>query len=33
MGNYHVVDFNEASRFHLFMQLDYPNVKDAFLAV
>jgi len=33
VGNYHVVDFNEASRFHLFMQLDYPNVKDAFLAV
>jgi murein L,D-transpeptidase YafK len=33
VGTYHVVDFNEASRFHLFMQLDYPNVKDAFLAV
>jgi murein L,D-transpeptidase YafK len=33
VGTYHVIEFNELSRFHLFMQLDYPNVKDAFLAV
>lgn len=32
-GTYHIIDVNDASRFHLFMQLDYPNVKDAFLAL
>lgn len=33
LGRYHIIDVNEASRFHLFLQLDYPNVKDAFLAL
>lgn len=30
VGTYRIVDFNEESRFHLFMQINYPNVKDAF---
>ena len=30
IGIYRVVGFNEKSRFHLFMRLNYPNVKDAF---
>jgi murein L,D-transpeptidase YafK len=29
VGTYRIVDFNPASRFHLFMLLDYPNLKDA----
>lgn len=29
IGTYHIVDFNHDSRFHLFMQLDYPNLLDA----
>lgn len=33
VGQYRVVDFNEKSKFHLFMQLNYPNVKDAFWAL
>jgi murein L,D-transpeptidase YafK len=28
-GTYRIVDFNAASRFHFFMLLDYPNLKDA----
>lgn len=30
VGIYRVVGFNDSSRFHLFMRLNYPNVKDAF---
>lgn len=30
IGLYRVVGFNDSSRFHLFMRLNYPNVKDAF---
>lgn len=30
VGTYRIVDFNEESRFHLFMHINYPNVKDAF---
>ncbi|MBT8446367.1 MAG: L,D-transpeptidase family protein, partial [Gammaproteobacteria bacterium] len=30
VGVYRIVDFNERSRFELFMRLNYPNVKDAF---
>lgn len=30
VGTYRIVDFNEESRFQLFMHLNYPNVKDAF---
>lgn len=30
VGTYRIVDFNESSRFELFMHLNYPNVKDAF---
>ncbi len=30
VGVYRVVDFNSNSRFHYFMHLNYPNVKDAF---
>jgi len=30
VGVYRVVDFNDNSRFHYFIQLNYPNVKDAF---
>ncbi len=29
-GAYRIVGFNENSEFHLFMRLNYPNVKDAF---
>lgn len=28
-GIYRIVGFNESSKFHLFMRLNYPNVKDA----
>ena len=30
VGIYRIVGFNEDSKFHLFMRLNYPNVKDAF---
>jgi len=30
VGTYRVVRFNDNSRFRLFMQLNYPNIKDAF---
>lgn len=30
VGTYRIIDFNESSRFHIFMHLNYPNVKDAF---
>ncbi len=30
VGTYRIVRFNENSKFHLFMQINYPNVKDAF---
>lgn len=30
IGTYRVVRFNDNSRFRLFMQLNYPNIKDAF---
>jgi len=30
VGIYRIVGFNDSSRFHLFMRLNYPNVKDAF---
>lgn len=30
VGIYRIVGFNENSKFHLFMRLNYPNVKDAF---
>ncbi len=30
VGTYRVVGFNDNSRFFLFMQLNYPNIKDAF---
>jgi murein L,D-transpeptidase YafK len=29
-GIYRIAGFNEKSKFHLFMRLNYPNVKDAF---
>ena len=30
VGTYRIVDFNPKSRFHLFMQINSPNAKDAF---
>lgn len=30
IGTYRIVRFNDNSRFYFFMQLNYPNVKDAF---
>lgn len=33
VGTYRVVRFNDNSRFHLFMHLNYPNVKDAFFGL
>lgn len=30
VGTYRIVTFNNNSKFHYFMQLNYPNVKDAF---
>lgn len=33
VGTYRIVDFNERSRFHFFMHLNYPNVKDAFFGL
>ena len=30
IGTYRIVTFNDNSKFHYFMQLNYPNVKDAF---
>ncbi len=30
IGTYRIVEFNPKSRFHYFMHLNYPNVKDAF---
>lgn len=30
IGTYRIVDFNDGSRFEIFMHLNYPNVKDAF---
>ncbi len=30
IGIYRVVDVNPESKFHLFIQLNYPNIKDAF---
>jgi murein L,D-transpeptidase YafK len=30
IGIYRIAGFNESSPFHLFMRLNYPNVKDAF---
>lgn len=29
MGTYHIVDIKDSERFHLFLQLDYPSVRDA----
>jgi murein L,D-transpeptidase YafK len=29
-GIYRITEFNDQSKFHLFMRLNYPNVKDAF---
>ncbi|EGL55504.1 erfK/YbiS/YcfS/YnhG [Methylophaga aminisulfidivorans MP] len=29
MGIYHIVDIKDSDRFHLFLQLDYPSVRDA----
>ena len=33
LGVYRITDFNEGSAFHLFMRLNYPNVKDAFFGL
>jgi murein L,D-transpeptidase YafK len=33
LGVYRITDFNEESNFHLFMSLNYPNVKDAFFGL
>lgn len=33
LGVYHIVAFNDASPFDLFMRLNYPNVKDAFFGL
>ncbi len=33
VGTYRIVSFNDNSRFHYFMQLNYPNVKDAFFGL
>lgn len=33
VGTYRIVGFNDNSRFHFFMQLNYPNVKDAFFGL
>lgn len=33
VGVYHITGFNEASPFHLFMRLSYPNVKDGFFGL
>ncbi|MGE0385898.1 MAG: murein L,D-transpeptidase family protein [Gammaproteobacteria bacterium] len=30
IGRYRILDINDSSRYHLFMHLNYPNVKDAF---
>jgi len=30
VGIYRIAGFNDSSKFHLFMRLNYPNVKDAF---
>jgi len=30
IGTYRIVRFNDSSKFHRFLQLNYPNVKDAF---
>ncbi len=32
-GIYRIAGFNESSQFHLFMRLNYPNVKDAFFGL
>jgi murein L,D-transpeptidase YafK len=33
MGKYHIVQVRDSDRFHLFMQLDYPSVRDAINAL
>ena len=33
LGVYRITDFNDASAFHFFMRLNYPNVKDAFFGL
>lgn len=33
LGVYRITDFNDASAFHVFMRLNYPNVKDAFFGL
>lgn len=33
LGVYRITDFNDSSNFHLFMALNYPNVKDAFFGL
>ncbi len=33
LGVYRITDFNAGSAFHLFMRLNYPNVKDAFFGL
>ncbi len=33
VGVYHITGFNETSPFHLFMRLNYPNVKDGFFGL
>ncbi len=29
LGTYHIVDIKDSDRFHVFLQLDYPSVRDA----
>lgn len=33
IGTYRITDFNEGSSFELFMELNYPNLKDAFFGL
>lgn len=33
MGKYHIVQVRDSDRFHMFMQLDYPSVRDAINAL
>ncbi|MCX4186259.1 L,D-transpeptidase family protein [Methylophaga sp. OBS4] len=33
LGKYHIVQLRDSDRFHLFLQLDYPSVRDAIRAL
>jgi murein L,D-transpeptidase YafK len=33
MGKYHIVQVRDSDRFHMFIQLDYPSVRDAINAL